>query len=95
VILCVKEINGKTHPACCQHENRGNDFPDKGDGFAKDVQNGDDGKSDADDVDNHFALGFGFFTKIKKIRLKQRNNQENRPLPARRFSSFFIYGKGP
>jgi hypothetical protein len=50
VVLCVKVVDKEAYPAESEHQDAADDLSDRGNGFLDNVENGDDGEDNADDV---------------------------------------------
>ncbi len=58
VVLRVEEVDQEADPAGGEHQDGADDFTHEGDGLLEDVENGDDGQYEADEIDNHDKLNF-------------------------------------
>ena len=62
MVLRVQVVHGEADPAGAQHEDGGDDLSDDGDRFLEDVDDGENGKDDAGNVNDgtHFVKRLKF-----------------------------------
>lgn len=52
MVLGIQIVNCQANPARCEHEDGGDNLAYEGDGFLENVEDGDDGKNYANDVND-------------------------------------------